>query len=157
MLRTTRSNFSKSNKASDRISQGTKSVKGLGTSSRRLKSNMTYKSITKESQQSMITDENATVISQRECKHTKVKYSSGGECANCGYQIAQFGSIFDTGTIKSYIKVLYVDESRKPTFEKLNSNSQATTVKEVDLTGDDRPETNMSQVVNSVSQLSNDQ
>ena len=116
MLRTTGSNFRKSSKGTDRQSRTTK-----GKGAKRLKSQHTFKSALKESQ-SNLTDEVATVISQRECKHTKVERSTGN-CANCKTEIAQFGSVFDTGTIKSYIKVLFVDESKKPASYKPNATT----------------------------------
>lgn len=122
MLRTTGSNFRKSSKGTDRQSRTTKS-KGA----KRLKSQHTYKSALKEKEsQSNLTDEVVTVISQRECKHTNVERSTGN-CANCKTEIAQFGSVFDTGTIKSYIKVLYVDESKKPVSYKPNTTTNVVT------------------------------
>ena len=33
---------------------------------------------------------------------------------NCKKDIPLYGSVFDTGTIKTFIKVLYIDESKKP-------------------------------------------
>jgi len=53
-----------------------------------------------------------TVISQKDCKHLKVK---DGLCKNCGISVPKYGSIFDTGTVKAFIRVVFVDESKKQT------------------------------------------
>jgi ribosomal protein L32 len=52
----------------------------------------------------------ATVISQKDCKHLKVKDTV---CKNCGFSVPKYGSVFDTGTVKAFIKVVFVDESKK--------------------------------------------
>ena len=57
--------------------------------------------------------EDATQISAKECKHLRVRRSTG-ICANCKTQVPQFGSVFDTGTVQAFIKVIYIDESKGP-------------------------------------------
>ena len=52
-------------------------------------------------------------VPQKDCKHLKVKRASG-VCRSCGFQVPQYGSVFDTGTVQTFIKVVYVDESVQP-------------------------------------------
>ena len=45
------------------------------------------------------------------CKHLTV--DEAGACSRCGHHVPQYGSVFDTGTIKTYIKVVYVDDTKE--------------------------------------------
>lgn len=56
-----------------------------------------------------------TIISRKKCQHLWVRTQTQpkGECRNCGYHVPHYGSILDTGTVKAFIKVVYIDESRK--------------------------------------------
>ena len=50
-----------------------------------------------------------TAAEKEKCKHEVVdKYY----CVRCQASIPRFGSIVDTGNINTYIKVVYVDESK---------------------------------------------
>ena len=51
--------------------------------------------------------------------HLNVKL---GLCVDCQYGVPQYGSIFDTGTVKNFIKVLYIDESKKEHQELVGAN-----------------------------------
>ena len=56
--------------------------------------------------------ESSTVLSPRECKHLRLKPNADGLCKHCNQEIPQYGSVFDTGTIKTFIKVVFIDESK---------------------------------------------
>lgn len=49
-------------------------------------------------------------VDQKDCKHLKVRRH---KCERCDLEVPHYGSVFDTGTIKTFIKVVYVDESKK--------------------------------------------
>ena len=51
--------------------------------------------------------------------HLNVKL---GVCVECQFEVPQYGSIFDTGTVKNFIKVLYIDESKKEHQELVGAN-----------------------------------
>lgn len=51
-----------------------------------------------------------TVVSAKDCKHLRVRE---GACLNCDHQVPFYGSFFDTGTVKTLIKVVFIDESKK--------------------------------------------
>ena len=64
-------------------------------------------------------DNNAVVEEEEEmkveksnnvCSHTEVQ---NGVCQNCDYKVPQFGFVLDTGSVSTFIKVVYVDESKK--------------------------------------------
>ena len=42
----------------------------------------------------------------------------------CGFKIARFGSVADTGNISTFIKVVYVDETKGSRERYLSSNSK---------------------------------
>ena len=48
--------------------------------------------------------------SLHECKHLKVDENL---CKRCGTTVPFFGSVCDTKSIKTFIKVVYIDESKK--------------------------------------------
>ena len=47
-----------------------------------------------------------------------------GVCLTCQLEVVKYGSIFDTGTIKTFIKVVFVDESK---VKKTNNDRQMNT------------------------------
>ena len=51
-----------------------------------------------------------------------------GICLTCQLEVVKYGSIFDTGTIKTFIKVVFVDESK---VKKTNNDSQIVTDEKV--------------------------
>lgn len=53
--------------------------------------------------------DNKTVLSQRECTHLKVRH---GVCKDCNFKLPQYGIVLDTGTVSTFIKVLFIDESK---------------------------------------------
>ena len=54
-----------------------------------------------------------SIISRDKCNHLRVRTQTDpkGECRFCGYMVPHYGSVLDTGTIRTYIKVIYKDES----------------------------------------------
>ena len=55
-------------------------------------------------------------VNPRDCGHKKV--NSEGTCRRCGFELPYNGSFFDTGTVKSFIKLVYVDETKKSKIDK---------------------------------------
>ena len=68
---------------------------------------MSPQSIGKSSPSRVI--EEPGVITQQTCRHGIVNKH---KCVICGFKLAKFGLITDTGNISTFMKVVYVDETR---------------------------------------------
>lgn len=57
-------------------------------------------------------DDIKTLMSQTDCSHPKMNH---GVCQDCDYAVPQYGSVLDTGMVSTFIKVIFIDESKKIT------------------------------------------